>query len=546
MPKSYANIDIREWSDAEYEEIIDRFEWAIPDAYNVAQEICTDQPTDDVALRFDRADTDESETYTFGELDEQSSRLASWLASEGVERGDRIGIALSQHPDTPVAHLATYKLGAIAVPISVLTSEESIDYRVEKADVRRIFATETVAKHVKGRANVETLVTKSPMEGAVTFDEAVATGDPAFSTAKTDADDPFLITFTSGTSGAPKGVVHAHRCLASTLPTFELMLEFPGDDATIFTPADWAWIAGTLDSMFPTWWGGRTVIGYESRKFDPNRVFEVLESHAVTHAFLTPTMLRMLRDAYEAPMDAFDLSLEVVATGGESTTDALFEWIDEGFDSVSLNEHYGQSEADLLTTNSSQIVGVKPGSIGRPVPGHTITVIDDEGEELPTGEIGTLALKTPDPAVMLEYWESPARTEEAFRGAWLDTGDTGYRDEDGFFWFSGRGDDLIISSGYRISPTEVEQVLGTHEAVHEVVVVGTPDEIRGEVVTAIVVLADESLDHESIRKQLRETVRDQLAKYKYPRRIEFVDELPTTNTRKIDRQAMKKALAENS
>ncbi|WP_423751678.1 acyl-CoA synthetase [Salinirarus marinus] len=542
MPKAYASIDVREWADATYEELVERFEWDVPERYNVATEICTAHRGDGTALLFDRSDGETVER-TFAQLDEQSSRLASWLADRGVGFGDRIGIALSQAPETPVAHFAAYKLGAVAVPISVLMGQESIDYRLEKADVSCIVATDEMATRIEG---VETLVAVGDAPGAPSFDDALSAGDPAFDPATTRADDPSLITFTSGTSGEPKGVVYGHRSLASALPAFELMCEFPGDDAVFFTPADWAWVAGTLDTAFPAWWGGRTVVGYESEGFDPERVFSVMEAYGVTHAFLTPTMLRMLRKSYERPNDAFDLSLEVAYTGGEPTGDTLFEWVDEGFSDVSLNEHYGQSEADLLTTNSGCVIGTKPGSIGRPVPGHDVEILDENGDPLPPGEIGTIALRTPDPAVMLEYWNAPERTANAFRGDWLDTGDTGYRDEDGFFWFAGRGDDLIISSGYRISPTEVEQALAAHEGVDEMVVVGEPDDVRGEIVSAIVVPTDDSPDPEKLREELREAVRNQLSKYKYPRNIRFVESLPRTTTGKIDRREVQTEFAEDS
>lgn len=541
MPKSYASIDIRDWSDTSYEELIDRFEWDVPEHYNVATEICSIQAGDRVALEFDRQDGETVER-TFADFDDQSSRLASWFADQGVAFGDRIGIGLSQSPQTPVVHFAAYKLGAVAVPISVLLGQESIDYRIEKANVSCIVANEALATRVD---DVDTLVTTGNVLDVVGFNDAVNAGDPAFETVTTHATDPALITFTSGTSGEPKGVVYGHQTLASALPAFELMCEFPDDDATIFTPADWAWVAGTLDTAFPAWWGGRTVLGYESRGFDPERVLSVMETHEVTHAFLTPTMLRMLREAYPTPGASFELSLEVIYTGGEPTSDALFMWVNDGFSDVNLNEHYGQSEADLLTTNSRQVVGTRPGSIGRPVPGHDVEILDEDGDPLSPGEVGTIALRTPDPAVMLEYWNAPERTEEAFDGDWLNTGDKGYRDDDGFFWFAGRGDDLIISSGYRISPTEVEQALAAHESVNEVVVLGEPDDVRDEVVTAIAVPDTDAPAAEILREQLRTKVRDQLSKYKYPRRIRFVESLPRTNTGKVDRQAVQSEFTED-
>jgi acetyl-CoA synthetase len=271
------------------------------------------------------------------------------------------------------------------------------------------------------------------------------------------------------------------------------------------------------------------------------RVCEVLERHSVTHTLLTPTMLHMMMEELEDPWSTYDLDLEVIVTGGEPTTERMFEWVDEQLPPVDLNEHFGQSEADLLTTNSSVITGRKRLSLGRVVPGHDVGIIDGEGEELPPGEIGRIAVRSPDPAMMKEYWDDPEETNAAFVGDWLDTGDTGYCDEDGFYWFAGRGDDLIISSGYRVSPVEIERKLEEHEAVGTAVVIGTPDPSRGEIVTSVIEPAAPLGEGEAdrLREELQQLVRADLAKYKYPRRIEFVETLPTTTTNKVARQEVK-------
>jgi acetyl-CoA synthetase len=252
-------------------------------------------------------------------------------------------------------------------------------------------------------------------------------------------------------------------------------------------------------------------------------------------------MLHMMMEELEDPWSTYDLDLEVIVTGGEPTTERMFEWVDEQLPPVDLNEHFGQSEADLLTTNSSVITGRKRLSLGRVVPGHDVGIIDGEGEELPPGEIGRIAVRSPDPAMMKEYWDDPEETNAAFVGDWLDTGDTGYCDDDGFYWFAGRGDDLIISSGYRVSPVEIERKLEEHEAVGTAVVIGTPDPSRGEIVTSVIEPAAPLGEGEAdrLREELQQLVRADLAKYKYPRRIEFVETLPTTTTNKVARQEVK-------
>lgn len=538
MPQSYASIDLHEWADESIDDIREAFEWDLPAEYNAAREICEAHAGGGgTALVFD--DGDGVTHHSFADFDDRASSLASWLAARGVGRGDRVAIALSQHPATLVAHLACYKLAAVSVPVSVLASPESTTYRVETAAASTLVADAEFADRVEAAGAVETLVTVGASDAGTRYRTAVEAGDSDFPARTTAPDDPMLLLFTSGTTGDPKGVLHGHRALAGNLAGFELMYEFPGSDAVFFTPADWAWVAGTLNTTFPAWWGERTVVGYESRGFDAEQVLAVMERRGVTHAFLTPTMLRMLRDGVERPGSAYDLDLEVVVTGGEPSTAALFEWVDDGFDGVSLNEHYGQSECDVVTLNSPPVMEVKRGSIGKPGPGHEVAIIDEDGAEQPVGEVGHIAVERPDPSMMLEYWNDPERTADAFVGDWLDTGDRGYRDEDGHVWFAGRTDDLIIASGYRVSPTEVERALVDHPNVEAAVVIGTPDETRGTVVTAVVETATEPDDPAALREALQALVREEVAKYKYPRRIEFVDALPRTSTEKVDRQSVK-------
>jgi acetyl-CoA synthetase len=541
VPQDYANIDIRNWRERGYEELVESFEWEIPSPYNMATEICeTHLGADRTALVFDSADGT-SEEYTFEDLDRKASRFANWLELQGIEPGDRIGIALSQSPLTLVSHIATYKLGAIAVPISVLMGRESVRYRVSKAGISTLVTNAEMADRLEGVFEMITVLVTRDLNGkGQYFEDVIADRSDTFPARDTAPNDRCLITFTSGTTGDPKGVVHGHECLASSHLSFDIMNEFP-EEAVFFTPADWAWVAGTIDTTFPAWRDGHTVVGYEARGFDPVRVCEVLERHSVTHTLLTPTMLHMMMEELEDPWSTYDLDLEVIVTGGEPTTERMFEWVDEQLPPVDLNEHFGQSEADLLTTNSSVITGRKRLSLGRVVPGHDVGIIDGEGEELPPGEIGRIAVRSPDPAMMKEYWDDPEETNAAFVGDWLDTGDTGYCDDDGFYWFAGRGDDLIISSGYRVSPVEIERKLEEHEAVGTAVVIGTPDPSRGEIVTSVIEPAAPLGEGEAdrLREELQQLVRADLAKYKYPRRIEFVETLPTTTTNKVARQEVK-------
>lgn len=552
MPQSYATIDVRTYTDRSYEALYDAFEWDLPETYNIAAEIIESHAgSGRTALRFEWQDGTRT-TYTFADIDDRAGRLAAWFRDRGVARGDRLGVALSQHPVTLITHLAAYKLGAIIVPMSVLFGTESVAYRVDAAAVSTLVTdgafAETMAAELEG---IDTLVTVDASPRGTRYADILAETDEVVTAVDTAPDDPCLILFTSGTTGDPKGVVHTHGCLAGFLPGFELMNEFPSDDAIVFTPADWAWVAGSLDTAFPAWWGGRTVVGYESQGFEPETVFDVLASHGVTHTLLTPTMLRLMSDAVADPQAGYDLDLEVIVTGGEPTAEAVFDWVDDGFDDVVLNEHYGQTEADILLVNShSAMSTIEQGSLGRPAPGHEVVVLDEDGEPLPDGEIGQIAVRMPDPVVTQGYWNDEASTAAAYHDDYWLTGDMGYRDAEGTFWFAGRADDLIISSGYRVSPTEVERTLEDQAPVQAAVVFSTPHATRGDVITAAVKLTDGTDGTTDLKQRLQDTVRDELAKYKYPRRITFVESFPTTSTGKVSRQDIRERFesltAENS
>ena len=544
MPQPYATIDVRAYKDRSYDEIYEAFEYDLPETYNIAREVIESHAgSGRTALQFEWQDGTCSE-YTFAELNEEAGKLAAWFRNQGVDRGDRIGVALSQHPVTLITHLAAYKLGAIIVPMSVIFGTDSIAYRIETADVTTLVTNAEFAETMSSEfAAIETLVTVDSSERGTTYDEILARTDDVVSAIDTTPSDPCLILFTSGTTGDPKGVVHTHGCITGFLPGFELMNEFPDDDAVVFTPADWAWVAGSLDTAFPAWWGGRTVIGYESQGFNPAAVFDILETHDVTHTLLTPTMLRLMSESVSEPASAYDLSLEVIVTGGEPTAEAVFNWVTEQLDGVVLNEHYGQTEADILLVNSHSVMStVEPGSLGRPAPGHDVVILGDDGIPLPDGEIGQIAVKTPDPVVTKGYWNDEDSTAAAYSGDYWLTGDMGYRDDDGTFWFAGRVDDLIISSGYRISPTEVERTLENQPEVQSAIVFSTPDDTRGEVVTAAIKLVNAADGTAELKQSLQDTVREELAKYKYPRRIVFVESFPHTSTDKVSRQDLREQL----
>jgi acetyl-CoA synthetase len=311
----------------------------------------------------------------------------------------------------------------------------------------------------------------------------------------------------------------------------------PREGDLFWTPADWAWIGGLFDVLFPALHWGLPVVSGTMAGFNPERAFDLMERWGVANTFLPPTALRMMR-GIERPREKWELELETIACGGEPMEEATFDWAREEL-GITINEFYGQTEANLLLSNCNAIMPARPGSMGRPVPGHRVAVVDGEGNELPTGEGGEVAVRRPDPVMMLGYWNNEEATEEKLMGDWLLTRDLASVDEEGYFRFVGRDDDLTISAGYRIGPAEIEDALARHREVAMAAALGKPDEIRGQAVKAFVVLQEGREGDEYLVPELQDLVKDHLGKHEYPREVEFVGELPTTPTGKIKRNVLR-------
>jgi acetyl-CoA synthetase len=346
--------------------------------------------------------------------------------------------------------------------------------------------------------------------------------------------------YTSGSTGPPKGVRHSHALwLGRAAAAYNYFEGGLGPDAVCWTPADWAWGGALGGLVFAAWHHGATVVGAATGSFDAERAFARLADHDVTHAFVPPTALRMLMQV-EAPTDRYDLSsLSVLAAAGEPLTPEILAWADAEL-GVPVNEFYGQTELNLVVATCGHWFDARPGSMGKPLPGYDVRLLDPEtGPPVETGETGEIAVRPHDDRVVFdEYWGLPEATAEKQHEGWYLTGDLAERDEDGYLWFVSRKDDLIITSGYRVGPGEVEEVVLEHPAVEQVGVVGVPDETRGERIKAFVQPAGE-YDPDVLREEIQELVRERLAKYEYPREIEFVEELPTTTTGKIRRASLR-------
>lgn len=298
-----------------------------------------------------------------------------------------------------------------------------------------------------------------------------------------------------------------------------------------------------MDALLPTLYFGQPILGYRGR-FEPERALRLMERYQVRNTFLFPTALKLMMKAFPRPRERFDVSLRSVMSAGEAVGTAVFEWAQAAL-GVTINEMFGQTEMNYIVGNSHRLWPAKPGSMGRPYPGHRIAVIDDAGRDLPAGETGEVAVHriapdgNPDPVFFLEYFQNPEGTARKFSGAWCRTGDLAKRDEDGNLWYQGRADDMFKSAGYRIGPSEIENCLVRHPAVANAAVVPSPDETRGQVVKAFVVLAQGSVASPQLEEDLQQHVRKYLAPYEYPREIEFIDALPMTTTGKVQRRVLR-------
>ncbi|MEE9560878.1 MAG: acyl-CoA synthetase [Acidiferrobacterales bacterium] len=524
----------------DFDAICASFKWNIPEYSNIAHDVC-DRHTrhaDDVALFYEHADGKE-QTFTFGQIKSLSNRFANALLALGVSRGDRVAIILSQRAETAISHLAAYKIGAVALPLSILFGPDAVEYRLRDSGVKAVVTDNDHLPMLQAMKPVlpelQTVIgCDDEAEGELAFWPLLEQASDALKIVATRADDPALLIYTSGTTGPPKGALIAHRSLLGNLTGFELSQNFfPRDDDVFWTPADWAWTGGLLDGLLPTWYYAKPIVAYEGGKFDPEKACHLMHKYAVTNAFIPPTALKMMRQVDNIG-NRFRLGVRGIMSAGEAVGEELYRWTADAL-AVKVNEMWGQTEFNYLVGNCSEIMPVRPGSMGKPYPGHTVDVIGEDGQPMPAGETGELAARSGDPVMFLGYWGNEDATREKFIGEWFCTGDVGVRDEDGYLWFVGRKDDVISSAGYRIGPGEIEDCLLKHPAVVQAAAIGSPDELRGNIVKAFIVLAKGYRPSDDLKKEIQDSVRTRLAAYEYPREIEFIDEVPMTTTGKVRR-----------
>ena len=527
-----------------YEEVYGNFKWNIPELYNIADDVC-DRWADEagrIALVYEDADK-KLHTYTFTEVRKYANQLANTLASYGLKRGDRVTLLLAQDPECAISHVACWKGGMVSGPCSVLFGGDAITYRLNDCGAKVLITDAAnypkVAAVRKDCPTLErVLVIDGEPAGSTNFWKAIEGASEQFTNVKTRADDIAWISYTSGTTGMPKGSVQPHRMMLGHMPSLEFIYDFfPQTGDCLWSPADWAWMAGLMDVIMPGWFHGCKVVATAMKGFEPEEAYRILDQHGVTLALLTPTMLKLMRTV-ENPLSRYKLKLRAVLSGGESVGAGLHEWALKELN-ISINEGFGQTEANVILGNNGKVFPVKPGSLGKSTPGTVCAIIDDHGNIVAPGVEGHIACQRPHPVMLLEYLNKPDATRDKFIGDWLITGDVGHMDEDGYFWFHGRGDDVITSSGYRIGPGEIEDALLKHPAVQMAAAIGVPDPVRTEIIKAFVIAKSGFEGSDMLADELRDFVRSRVAKHEVPRLIEFVTSLPMTTTGKIMRRELR-------
>lgn len=515
-----------------YDELTASFRWNIPERFNMAAAVLAHPPHREALVYV--PSSGEPRRYTFGDMDERSNRLANVFGGLGVGRGDRVSIFLPQSPEVPVVHLAAWKVGAISLPLTTLFGPDALAQRLGDGAPRVVVVEPAEFDRVREACagmDVRYLVVGGASDS---LEDALAAASASFTPVDTAAVDPAFLSFTSGTTGPAKGALHCHRSLLGHIPGFQLPYwPMPSDRDLSWTPADWAWMGGFMDVLFPSWYFGIPVLAVQGR-FDAERAWRIVNDHGVRVSFLPPTALRMMRQAHNGQAS----SLRGIGSGGEALGADTLAWTRDAL-GITVSEFYGQTEVNLVVGNCPAMFEPVPGCMGRPYAGHRVEVFDAGGKRTSDGDEGEIVVSADDPAAFLGYWNRPDATAEKVRDGWIHTGDVGVRDEAGFLWYRSRIDDVISSAGYRIGPSEIEQCINTHPAVRLSAAVGVPDEIRGEVVKAFVELLPGFEGSDELAAEIQGHVRQRLAAYLYPRELEFIAAIPMTTTGKVKRSDLR-------
>ena len=532
-----------EFNMKDYQETYSCFQWERPDKYNFARDVIDRWEPDKPAL-FWIDDEGTEISRTFAQISEASRRLCNVLTGAGVRTGDTVIVMLPRVIPWWETFTATLRMGAVISPGTVQLSEKDLEYRINAAAATCVVTDSANAAKVDAvMGNCPTLavriVTDSRRDGWIDYEQAVAAASPEFETVDTGAEDEAICYFTSGTTGYPKMCIHSHNYAIGHRITGELWLDLKPDDLH-WNVSDTGWGKAAYSSYFGPWLCGTTLFIHHTTGFNPQQTLELLAKYPITTFCGAPTIYRMLV-LQDLSRYRFKALRHCTGAGEPLNPEIIDTW--KKATGLTIRDGYGQTESVILCA-SFPCIEPKAGSMGRPAPGIDLQVIDDEGNIVEPDTEGDIAVRIKPQApqgFFREYRNDPERTAATRRGDWYVTGDRAYRDEDGYFWFVSRADDVILSAGYRIGPFEVESALIEHPAVAESAVVSSPDKTRGEVVKAFVVLAPGFAASEALKLELQEHVKQVTAPYKYPRRIDFTDNLPKTVSGKIRRVELRES-----
>jgi acetyl-CoA synthetase len=505
-----------------YEDACAQHRWEVPERYNIAADVCDKHPRDKLAMIHEDFRGNVRQV-NWGELQDMSNQFANVLVAHGVGRGDRVAMLLPPTPETAAAFLGTWKMGGILLSMSVLYGDDGIRHRVTDSQAKVL---------VTNAANSGRIEPSLVDEILILDDELLAQGSNSFACVDTAADDPAQLYYSSGTTGLAKGILHAHRYILAHEEF--LYCHDVRDGERFHGMGEWAWAAGICPLIGPWRYGAVQAVYQREAGFEPDKQLDFLSRHEVTNVFATPTAIRSMMSIRDAGT-RYPQKFRIVCSAGEPLNPEAIRWFREQY-GVTVLDYYGLTESYPLCGNFP-FMEVRDGSMGRPLPGWEVAILDEDERPVGTGERGEICLKArTNPHYPIGYWNRPEEdSAEVFGGEWFHSKDAASTDADGYYWYEGRADDVIIAAGYRIGPFEVESACLEHPAVAEAAAVASPDERRGNVVKAFIVLAAGHEPSDELAEEIKAYVRDHLSAYAYPRRIEFVPDLPKTLTGKIRR-----------
>ena len=526
-------MSLRKYQLGSYEDMCAAHRWEVPERYNIARDVCDKHDRERLAMVWEDWRGNERRV-SFGELQDLSNRFANVLEANSVESGDRVATLLPSLPETAAVFLGSYKRGAILLSMSVLYGDEGIEHRLRDSQAKAVVTDAANRPRIpEGLAEMVFVLGGGAEAGDIDFDEAMERASDSYEPADTAADDPAQLYYSSGTTGKAKGILHAHRYLLAH-EEFEFCHDVR-DGELFHGSGEWAWAAGICPLLGPWRYGAVALVQARKGGYDPEEHLRFLSKHGVENMFTTPTALRAMTGVEDAGKRYPLEKLRVVCSAGEPLNPEVIRWFREQFGGLTVLDYYGLTESYPLCGNFPT-VDVREGSMGKPMPGWEVAILDEDERELAVGERGEICLRArSNPHYPLGYWNRPDDTEEDFGGDWFHTKDAAELDVDGYVWYAGRADDVIISAGYRIGPFEVESACVEHPAVKEAAAVASPDARRGDIVKAFIVLAGGREATDELADEIKRHVRERHSAYAYPREIEFVDDLPKTLTGKIRR-----------